>query len=112
VMAMLEKPQQALGQIFNVGNPSNEATIADLAHTMVRIYKELRPEMKNENFTIENVSSREFYGEGYEDSDRRVPDITKAAVLLGWKPETSLEQALRSTIKAYIDTYAGMSAAA
>jgi len=40
------------------------------------------------------VDSREFYGEGYEDSDRRIPDITKTQTLLGWRPKYGLEETL------------------
>lgn len=35
---------------------------------------------------IVTVTSSEFYGEGYEDCDRRIADITKIKTLLGWEP--------------------------
>jgi UDP-apiose/xylose synthase len=70
VMAILDRPGQAQGQIFNLGNPQNEISIADLAETMIGLYRELRPESAEEEFGIETVSGDEFYGEGYEDCDR------------------------------------------
>lgn len=104
VMAILDRPEQATSQVFNIGNPSNETTIADLAYLMIDLYNELeRNTFKN--FTVESVSSKDFYGEGYEDSDRRVPDISKATKLLGWAPQTGLEETLRRTIRAYLDFY-------
>jgi UDP-apiose/xylose synthase len=103
-MAILENPGKAKGQIFNIGNPSNETTIAGLAKLMIDMFKSLRPGHDNE-FTVENISSEVFYGKGYEDSDRRVPDITKARRILGWEPKTGLETALRKTITAYIEKY-------
>lgn len=103
VMAMLDNPEKAVSQIFNIGNPSNEITISDLAHLMIKIYKELTNNFND--FIIENVSSKDFYGEGYEDSDRRVPDISKAVRLLGWTPRTGLEETLQKTMCAYLDSY-------
>jgi UDP-apiose/xylose synthase len=54
---------------------------------------------------IKEVSSREFYGEGYEDCDRRVPDITKAKRLLGWSPTKSLPEILTETIAYYYQEF-------
>jgi UDP-apiose/xylose synthase len=38
---------------------------------------------------IEDISGEEFYGPGYEDCDRRVPDISKLK-RLGWPPPLRL----------------------
>jgi UDP-apiose/xylose synthase len=107
LMAILERPEKAKGRIFNIGNPHNETTIAGLAKLMVRLYNELRPECASSPARIETVSSAEFYGEGYEDSDRRVPDISKARSLLDWEPATSLVSALKTTMAYYIREYGG-----
>jgi UDP-apiose/xylose synthase len=107
LMAILERPHAAQGRIFNIGNPRNETTIAGLAKLMIRIYNELRPDFAVPASWFETVSSAEFYGQGYEDSDRRVPDISKAQSLLGWEPKTSLVSALRTTMAHYIREYAG-----
>ena len=87
-MAMLQMPEKAQGRIFNIGNPRNETTIAGLAKLMIRVYNELRPDFAVPASWFETVSSAEFYGPGYQDSDRRVPDISKAQSLLGWEPKT------------------------
>lgn len=104
VMAILENPQASRNQIFNIGNPGNETTIADLARTMARLYCETGVEPDYFPETV-SVSAKEFYGEGYEDSDRRIPDIEKAVRLLSWRPKTNLESALRSTMQWYIGKY-------
>ena len=49
------------------------------------------------------VSSSEFYGEGYEDSDRRIPDITAAKRDLEWEPQWGLREMLKATMSYYID---------
>jgi UDP-apiose/xylose synthase len=105
MMRMIDRPEAAKKQIFNIGNPANELSIAELARKMIAIYKEIRPELSHCEFEIKSVSGREFYGEGYEDSDRRVPDITKARMLLGWEPGIGLDEGLRTTIASYVEQY-------
>ena len=102
---MIKKPEKAKGQIFNVGNPHNETTIKNLAQQMITMYKEVYPQGKDSSFRTENVSSKEFYGEGYQDSDRRVGDFSKVRNLLGWEPRYDLEQTLRETITYYVEKY-------
>jgi UDP-apiose/xylose synthase len=107
VMAMIEKPDRADGQVFNVGNPANELTISGLARRMAAIYAELAPNTGGARKPeIVSVSGAEFYGPGYEDSDRRIPDIAKARERLGWNPKTAIDEALRATVGAFIRDYA------
>jgi nucleoside-diphosphate-sugar epimerase len=47
------------------------------------------------------VDSREFYGEGYEDSDRRIPDISKAEKLLGWRPKYDLDETIERSMAGF-----------
>jgi len=105
VMAMLAHPDKAQGEIFNVGNPHNELSIAALAETMIQLYYEMYPETKANSLTTQTVASETFYGDGYEDSDRRVPDISKAKELLQWQPTVDIQTALKKTIKSYVDMY-------
>lgn len=89
-------------EIVNIGNRNNEVTIREFAHLMREMYQELSddgslPELRE-------VSGEEFYGEGYEDSERRVPDTTKLREA-GWEPKYDLRDALRSSIQYYIDKY-------
>jgi UDP-apiose/xylose synthase len=104
-MKILERPDAARDQIFNIGNPANETTIADLAGLMAQVWQRRAPGASGRDIAIESVSAADFYGPGYEDSDRRVPDISKARTLLGWEPKTGLDAALDITIRAYIDQY-------
>jgi UDP-apiose/xylose synthase len=105
IMAIIQRPEKADGQIFNVGNPGNECTIAELARRMACIYKEITNEDGRGKFDIVDVSSEQFYGIGYDDSDRRVPDISKAKKLLDWSPRIGLDEALARTIRAYLLEY-------
>lgn len=105
IMAILTHAGAAKGRIFNIGNPANEATIADLAVRMIAQFKQLNPASATHHYALETVSAAAFYGEGYEDSDRRVPDILNAQKFLEWSPRTNLHDTLRLTMDAYIKQY-------
>ena len=105
VLLMLEKPDAARRKIFNIGNPENETTIKDLAGMMRQLYGEISGQPADKVAPVETVSSGVFYGAGYEDSDRRVPDIDAAVSLLGWKPAVALDEALRTTIRGFLHHY-------
>ncbi|MCZ6593942.1 MAG: bifunctional UDP-4-keto-pentose/UDP-xylose synthase [Bacteroidetes bacterium] len=92
-------------QIFNVGSPLNEVSIRQLAETMREIYAEKFAGPNVPLPDIVEVSSDEFYGKGYEDSDRRIPDISKARTLLGWEPQWGLHEMLEETMKYYVTEY-------
>ena len=105
LMLMLQRPAAARNRIFNIGHRGNEVTMAELAARMRALYAEISGEPGYLAHPIETVSSLEFYGEGYEDCDRRVPDLSKAETLLGWRPKRSLDETLRETIAYYHDAY-------
>ena len=71
-----------LGEVFNIGN-DEEITIQDLATEVV--------ELTNSKSTIEKVLYEKAYAPGFEDMQRRVPDISKIKRTVGWSPKLSLE---------------------
>jgi UDP-apiose/xylose synthase len=92
-------------EIFNIGTPENEVSIRQLAELMRDIYAEKFWDHKKPLPEIVEVSSEEFYGKGYEDSDRRIPDITKARTLLGWAPRWDMRALLEVTMRYYLTEY-------
>nr|AFK47249.1 unknown [Lotus japonicus] len=72
---------------------------------MTKVYSKVSEEAPLENPAID-VSSKEFYGEGYDDSDKRIPDMTIINKQLGWNPKTSLWDLLESTLTYQHRTYA------
>lgn len=103
IVKIIEKPLKSKNQIFNIGNPENEISIKSLAVKMKTIYEEISGEPSKSKITT--VSSLEFYGKGYEDSDRRVPIIDKATKILNWSPEITLDECLKETLKFYYNKY-------
>ena len=105
IVRIIERREESRNQIFHIGNPNNECSMEELAHLMIDLYKELRPEFQNKHYDVISVPSEIFYGEGYEDCDRRVPDISKAQQRLGWYPTTDLRDAMRIAIASFIEYY-------
>jgi UDP-apiose/xylose synthase len=110
VCRVVERPKQSNGQIFNLGNPDNDLSIAELAEQVADVFARSVPSAKKPRF--EHVSAREFYGPGYADTDERIPDISKARRLLGWSPILSLAEMLPGIVSDYVARYSERVAAA
>lgn len=80
---------EAEGKTFNIGS-DRETSILELAQ-MVR-------DVINPNAEIKHVPYTRAYGPRFEETRRRVPDISRARDLLGFEAEVSLEDGLRRTI--------------
>jgi UDP-glucose 4-epimerase len=57
-------------------------------------------ELTGSSSTIEKIAYAKAYPEGFEDMQRRVPDISKIKQVLGWTPEIHLDQIIKD-IAAY-----------
>lgn len=80
----------AVGEIFNVGN-GEEITIGELAKRV--------KEITNSSSEIVNVEYHEAYGEGFEDMQRRVPDLDKIKKLINYEPTMNLDGILKKVIQ-------------
>jgi len=89
LMRLMDEPK-AIGEVFNVGS-NQEITILNLA----RKVKELTKSDSEITFTPYD----EAYEEGFEDMPRRIPDISKANKLVGFKPQVTLDGILKSVIE-------------
>lgn len=106
IYRIIENPAGVCNQqIFNIGSPHNEVSIRKLAEMMRTIYANNFSDRKVPLPEIVEVSGEEFYGSGYEDSDRRIPDISKARELLGWEPKWRLQEMLEVTLHYYVTDY-------
>jgi len=88
LIALLDHPD-AVGSVFNIGAP-NETTMEDLARSVI--------EMTGSVSEIVHVPYDVAYEEGFEDMERRVPDISRIGNLTGWQPTRSLEDILGDVI--------------
>ena len=103
LMRIIEnKNGKANGQIFNIGHPDNDVSVAQLADIMIEVMSEFKGYSNvRKKVKITKKSGAEFFGAGYQDLVARVPKIDNAKNLLGWKPTTKLEDGIRKTIAYY-----------
>ena len=83
---------RAEGLVVNVGG-TEEVTIKDLAH--------LVKEMTGSGSQIEYISYEKAYGPGFEDMQRRCPDISRIKELIAFEPKVDLRGIVQSVIDYY-----------
>jgi UDP-4-amino-4-deoxy-L-arabinose formyltransferase/UDP-glucuronic acid dehydrogenase (UDP-4-keto-hexauronic acid decarboxylating) len=101
------------GEIFNIGNPENEASIRRLAELLIEKF-EAHP--LRDRFPplagIKEVESQSYYGKGYEDVTYRRPSIANASKKLQWRPSIPIEQSIERTLDYFLCDYLGLPTAA
>ena len=85
---LMEEPK-AEGDIFNIGN-DHEITINELAEKVKA--------MTGSDSEIEHIPYEKAYGPGFEDMERRCPNIDKVKKLVGFKPERDLDAIVQDVI--------------
>ncbi len=84
----LSNEERAVGEVFNLGS-NEEITIGKLAEKVQALV--------NPDAQIVYIPYEEAYEEGFEDMRRRVPDISKIAGLIGFRPTKSIDGILAVT---------------
>jgi UDP-glucose 4-epimerase len=84
-LVRLAQRPDVVGEVINIGN-DEEVSIVELARLIL--------EMTGSASPIRYVPYDEAYGPGFEDTARRVPSLAKLERLLGYRPRTSLREAL------------------
>ncbi|MEJ8820657.1 bifunctional UDP-4-keto-pentose/UDP-xylose synthase [Variovorax humicola] len=104
VKIIANKDGVADGKIYNIGNPANNHSIRALAEMMLALAAKL-PDYKDAaaRVTLVDVASAEYYGGGYQDVTRRVPDIKATMKDLDWKPTVDMPDALARLFDYYQD---------
>jgi UDP-glucose 4-epimerase len=83
----LSETDSTIGDYFNVGGVG-EITIKQLATRVI--------ERTNSTSIIRFIPYSEAYPPGFEDMQRRVPDISKIKRLINWEPQHSLDSIIDS----------------
>jgi len=86
LLTILES-DEAVGQVFNIGNPRSVVTVFDLAARICRL--------------ADSESQIVFRPLHYTDVEMRIPNVDKARKLLGWEPQVDLDEGLARTIGWY-----------
>ncbi|BCX68121.1 MULTISPECIES: bifunctional UDP-4-amino-4-deoxy-L-arabinose formyltransferase/UDP-glucuronic acid oxidase ArnA [Pseudomonas] len=91
------------GQIINIGNPENEASIRQLGEELLRQF-EAHP--LRANFPpfagFRDIESKAFYGGGYQDVSHRKPSIANAKRLLDWTPTVEMSETIGNTLDFFL----------
>ena len=103
VVRIIERPATCQGQILNLGNDKNDASIRSLARQVVTAYRSLRPDAPQPR--LRTQSALAFYGAGYDDSTVRIPSMVKATRLLDWRPRLRLAEMLPTIVADYLLRY-------
>lgn len=93
------------GQIVNIGNPENEASIKELAERLLASFE--RHPLRN-SFPpfagFREVESSSYYGKGYQDVEHRKPSIKNARRLLDWTPTVEMDTTIDNTLDFFLRT--------
>jgi len=89
MIGLMEHPD-AVGEVFNIGH-GKEITIEELARKVIT--------MTNSKSEIEYVPYEKVYGKGFEDMDRRCPNISKIERLIGYRPTVDLDEIIVKVIE-------------
>ncbi|MBN3173231.1 bifunctional UDP-4-amino-4-deoxy-L-arabinose formyltransferase/UDP-glucuronic acid oxidase ArnA [Pectobacterium brasiliense] len=96
---------QCDGQIINIGNPHNEASIRELGEMLLTSFNAhpLRDHFPPFAGFID-VESSSYYGKGYQDVEHRTPSIRNAKRLLAWEPTVKMDQTVAETLDYFLRT--------
>ncbi len=94
---------QCDGQIVNIGNPTNEASIRELAEMLLESFNNHPLRGNFPPFAgFKDVESSSYYGKGYQDVEHRTPSIQNARRLLGWQPTIAMQQTVADTLDYFL----------
>jgi UDP-glucose 4-epimerase len=88
IAGLLEEPS-AYGSVFNIGS-QEEVSILELARRTIAA--------AGSASSVDFVTYEQAYEEGFEDMQRRVPDISKIRSLLGWEPRFRLDDIISEVV--------------
>lgn len=98
-----DKKDNCNGQIVNIGNPYNEASIKELGEVLLEKFEQHPLRNHFPPFAgFHVVESGSYYGKGYQDVQYRRPSIRNANRLLNWKPSIMLAESIEKTLDFFL----------
>lgn len=93
IVGLMKHPDSA-GQVFNIGN-DQETSILELAQRVL--------DLTGSKSGIKIIPFSEAYPAGFEDMQRRIPDLSKIRRTIGYEPTRNLDQILKDVIVQFQD---------
>ena len=91
------------GQIINIGNPENEASIREMAEILLAKFEAHPLRAHFPAFAgFNEVESQSYYGTGYQDVSHRRPSIKNAQRLINWTPTIPTEETIETTLDFFL----------
>lgn len=91
------------GQIINIGNPTNEASIRELAEMLLASFENHPERSKFPPFAgFREIESSSYYGQGYQDVEHRKPSVENARRLLDWVPTIDMKDTIEETLDFFL----------
>ncbi|WP_312774269.1 bifunctional UDP-4-amino-4-deoxy-L-arabinose formyltransferase/UDP-glucuronic acid oxidase ArnA [Atlantibacter hermannii] len=98
-----DKHNHCNGQIINIGNPDNEASIKELAERLLAHFERHPLRDQFPPFAgFREVESSSYYGKGYQDVEHRKPSIKNARRLLDWTPMVNMDITIENTLDFFL----------
>jgi UDP-glucose 4-epimerase len=91
-MVALMRYPGAVGQIVNVGS-GEEITIEQLAEKIIAY--------TGSKSSIDHIPYERVYGKGFEDMERRRPDLAKIKQLIGYSPKNTIDDIIEAVVGYY-----------
>jgi len=92
-ITQISSAENTFGEVFNIGG-KGEISILNLAKLVIN--------QTNSSSSINFTNYQDAYAVGFEDMQRRVPDITKIKKFLGWEPVIDLKTIISDVAKSEI----------
>jgi UDP-4-amino-4-deoxy-L-arabinose formyltransferase/UDP-glucuronic acid dehydrogenase (UDP-4-keto-hexauronic acid decarboxylating) len=94
------------GEIVNIGNPDNEASILELAEILLEEFDKHPLRDQFPAFSgMHAIESQRYYGDGYQDVKHRRPSIKNAKRLIDWEPRIMLRESVKETLDFFLRDY-------
>ncbi|WP_272691172.1 bifunctional UDP-4-amino-4-deoxy-L-arabinose formyltransferase/UDP-glucuronic acid oxidase ArnA [Providencia sp. PROV132] len=91
------------GRIINIGNPTNEASIRELAEMLLESFEKHPQRGKFPPFAgFREIESSSYYGQGYQDVEHRKPSVENARRLLDWVPTIDMKDTIEETLDFFL----------
>jgi UDP-glucose 4-epimerase len=91
-LATLAVDRAAVGEVYNLGS-DEPISVQQLAERVI--------ELSGSSSSVRHIPYEDAYPEGFEDMDRRVPDLAKVGLQIGYRPEHNLDAIIRDVIAAF-----------
>ena len=91
-LTKIVETDSSIGEVYNLGG-IGEISITDLAKRVISL--------TNSKSNIEYISYEDAYPTGFEDMERRVPDISKIQSAINWAPKRNLDQIINDVASTF-----------